>query len=141
MSCEVLIDDSDKFYCPFADCSALLINDETEAVIKAECPNFNRMFCALCKVPWHEGIECSEFEMLNADEREKEDVMLVGLAKDKKWMRCPNCRIYVAKSHDWWKLWNTAVPSKFLIFCWRLLHDRLATRIQTHNQVSYKSVK
>jgi E3 ubiquitin-protein ligase RNF144 len=97
-SCEALIDDSVKFYCPFADCSALLINDEKEAVIKAECPYCERMFCAQCKVPWHEGIECSEFEKLNADERGKEDVMLVGLAKDKKWMRCPNCRIYVARS-------------------------------------------
>jgi hypothetical protein len=42
-SCEVLIDDSVKFYCPFADCSALLINDEKEAVIKAECPYCKRI--------------------------------------------------------------------------------------------------
>jgi len=56
------------------------------------------MFCAQCKVPWHEGIECNEFEKLNADERKKEDVMLMRLAKNKKWMRYPKCRIYVARS-------------------------------------------
>jgi len=97
--CEALFDVSEKFYCPFADCSALLnFNDGTETVIKKECPNCNKIYCAKCKVPWHEGIECSEFEKLNADEREKEDIMLMNLAKDKKWRRCPNCRIYVAKS-------------------------------------------
>ncbi|XP_027188938.1 E3 ubiquitin-protein ligase RSL1-like isoform X2 [Cicer arietinum] len=97
-SCEALFDVSEKFYCPFADCSALLINDGTETVEQSECPNCERMFCAKCKVAWHEGIECSEFEKLNSDEREKEDVMLMRLAKDMKWRRCPNCRFYVAKS-------------------------------------------
>jgi len=69
--CEAMFDVSEKFYCPFADCSALLINDGMEAVKNSECPNCNRMFCAQCKVPWHEGIECSEFEKLNVNERKK----------------------------------------------------------------------
>jgi len=30
--CEALFDVSNKFYCPFPDCSALLIDDGTEAV-------------------------------------------------------------------------------------------------------------
>jgi E3 ubiquitin-protein ligase RNF144 len=96
--CEAMFDVSEKFYCPFADCSALLINDGTEEVRASECPNCRRYFCAKCRVPWHDGIECSDFEKLNADERGKEDVMLMKLAKDKKWRRCPNCRFYVAKS-------------------------------------------
>ncbi|CAL5184646.1 unnamed protein product [Lathyrus oleraceus] len=96
--CEALIDVSQKFYCPFADCSALLINDETEAVRNSECPNCNRMFCAQCKVPWHDGIECSEFQKLNAGEREKEDIMLMRLAQNMHWKRCPNCKFYVART-------------------------------------------
>ncbi|XP_058757862.1 E3 ubiquitin-protein ligase RSL1-like [Vicia villosa] len=96
--CEALINASQKFYCPFANCSALLINDETEAVTNSECPNCNRMFCAQCKVPWHDGIKCSEFQKLNAGEREKEDIMLVRLAQNKHWRRCPNCKIYVART-------------------------------------------
>ncbi|WJX28662.1 RBR-type E3 ubiquitin transferase [Trifolium repens] len=96
--CEALIDVSEKFYCPFADCSALLINDGTEAVGNTKCPHCNRMFCAQCKVPWHNGIECSEFEKLHTDERGREDVMLVNLAKKKNWQRCPKCRIYVARN-------------------------------------------
>ncbi|WJX24533.1 RBR-type E3 ubiquitin transferase [Trifolium repens] len=96
--CEALFDVTEKFYCPFADCSALLINDRMEAVKNSECPNCNRMFCAQCRVPWHDGIKCSEFEKLNADERGREDVMFMNLAKDMQWRRCPRCRIFVAKS-------------------------------------------
>ncbi|KAL5098400.1 hypothetical protein RYX36_002727 [Vicia faba] len=97
-TCEALFDVSEKFYCPYADCSALLINDGTEAVRNSECPNCRKIFCAQCKVPWHDGIECTEFQKLNADERGKDDVMLMKLAKDMNWRRCPNCRFYVAKS-------------------------------------------
>ncbi|KAL5098396.1 hypothetical protein RYX36_002723, partial [Vicia faba] len=96
--CEALFNVSQKFYCPFADCSALLINDETETVRNSECPNCNRMFCAQCKVPWHDGIECSEFWKLNAGEREKEDIMLMRLAHNMHWKRCPKCKIYVART-------------------------------------------
>jgi E3 ubiquitin-protein ligase RNF144 len=96
--CEISIDVSEKFYCPFPDCSALLINDGIEIVRKIECPNCNRMFCVQCKAPWHEGIECREFEKLNADERNKEAYMLMNLAKNMAWKRCPKCKFYVAKS-------------------------------------------
>jgi len=98
--CEALFKVSKKFYCPFADCSALLINDRMNPVKNSECPNCNRMFyarcmvpqhevCARCRVPRQQGIECSEFEKLN---------MFMCVAKDTEWRRCPKCRIYVAKS-------------------------------------------
>lgn len=81
--CKALIDVSYRFYCPLPECFALLINDGTEAVKNSICPNCNRMLCAQCKVPWHEGIECSGFEKLNADRREKEDGMLTRPAAKK----------------------------------------------------------
>ncbi|KAH7844667.1 hypothetical protein Vadar_030417 [Vaccinium darrowii] len=99
--CESAFLASQKFYCPFKDCSALMIDDGGgggEAIGEAECPNCNRKFCARCKVPWHPGIQCSEFQKLNKDEREKEDIMLMNLAKKRKWARCPNCKIYIAKN-------------------------------------------
>ncbi|KEH37671.1 putative transcription factor C2H2 family [Medicago truncatula] len=107
--CEALFKVSKKFYCPFADCSALLINDRRNPVKNSECPNCNRMFyaqcmapqhdvCARCKVPRQQGIECSEFEKLNVDRRKKEDDMFMCFAKDTEWRQCPKCRIYVAKS-------------------------------------------
>ncbi|XP_058757864.1 E3 ubiquitin-protein ligase RSL1-like [Vicia villosa] len=98
-SCEAMFDASVKVYCPFADCSALLIKDSKEEVLgRSKCPNCKRMLCAECKVSWHEGMECSEFEKMNADEKDDEGVMLMSLAKDMGWRRCPNCRFYVARS-------------------------------------------
>ncbi|KAF3339091.1 putative E3 ubiquitin-protein ligase RNF144A-B [Carex littledalei] len=87
-----------KFYCPFKDCSALLVDDEGgEEVRNCECPHCNRMFCAKCKVPWHGDMSCKEFQRLGKDERGQEDLMLRKLAKDKRWQRCPQCRMYVEK--------------------------------------------
>ncbi|CAN6563603.1 unnamed protein product [Malus baccata var. baccata] len=73
--CEAVILGSEKFYCSYKDCSAMLIDDGTEVVRQSVCPNCWRMFCAQCKVPWHEGIKCEGFLKLNKDEREKEDII------------------------------------------------------------------
>ncbi|KAJ7955375.1 RBR-type E3 ubiquitin transferase [Quillaja saponaria] len=96
--CEAVLLESEKLYCPFKDCSALLIDDGGEVIRQSECPNCRRLFCAQCKVPWHTGMDCVEFQELNKDERENEDIMLMNLAKNKKWRRCPMCRFYVEKS-------------------------------------------
>ncbi|XP_006356128.1 probable E3 ubiquitin-protein ligase RNF217 isoform X1 [Solanum tuberosum] len=99
--CEALIMGSERFYCPFKDCSALLLIDENgknSVVIQSECPECRRLFCAKCKVAWHSGIVCEEFQKLNKDEREKEDLQLMQLAKGQAWQRCPRCRIYVARA-------------------------------------------
>ncbi|XP_062021356.1 E3 ubiquitin-protein ligase RSL1-like [Rosa rugosa] len=95
--CEAMILGSQKFYCPFKDCSAMLIDDGAEVVRDSECPNCNRMFCAQCKVPWHAGIECAEFKKLKNDEKGNEDIMLRNLAQKNQWRRCPKCRFYVEK--------------------------------------------
>ncbi|XP_050216149.1 E3 ubiquitin-protein ligase RSL1-like [Mercurialis annua] len=97
--CEALIVGSQKFYCPYKDCSLMLINDEEGEVIReSECPNCRRLFCAVCKVPWHSGIDCDKFQTLHKDEREMEDIMLLQLAENKQWRRCPACKIYVEKT-------------------------------------------
>ncbi|KZV16583.1 hypothetical protein F511_30877 [Dorcoceras hygrometricum] len=99
--CEAVILGSEKFYCPFKDCSALLIDDRAgrnEVIIQSECPDCNRLFCVECKVPWHPGITCKEFQKLGKDERSNEDIMLINLAKERKWMRCPRCGFYVERT-------------------------------------------
>lgn len=96
--CESLVLGSRKFYCPFKDCSALLLDDENEAAVTvSECPICHRLFCARCKVSWHAGLECEEFRKLGEGEREKEDIMMMELAKEKRWRRCPACNFYVEK--------------------------------------------
>lgn len=96
--CESLILASQQFYCPFQDCSAMLVRDTDEVIRESECPLCWRLFCAQCRVPWHPGIECEEFQRLNEDEREREDLLLRELVKEKSWNRCPSCKYYVEKT-------------------------------------------
>ncbi|XVF35210.1 hypothetical protein REPUB_Repub18cG0125900 [Reevesia pubescens] len=96
--CEAMVLGSERFYCPYKDCSMLLIDDGGQVVKESECPNCRRLFCAQCKVPWHTGVKCEEFQRLHKDEREREDIMLMKLAKDKKWARCPKCRFVVERT-------------------------------------------
>lgn len=98
---ESLIPDSQKFYCPYKDCSALLIKDGSEGgevIDKFGCPYCGRLFCFRCRVEWHSGIDCVKFQGLNKDEREKEDLMLMKLAEDRGWQRCPRCKFYVERT-------------------------------------------
>lgn len=90
-----------KFYCPFKDCSALLVDDPGDgeaAITSAECPHCHRMFCAQCKVPWHDGVDCAEFQRLGNDERGREDLLLRKVAQESKWQRCPKCKMYVERA-------------------------------------------
>ncbi|KAI3684123.1 hypothetical protein L6452_33342 [Arctium lappa] len=97
--CESMILGSEKFYCPLKDCSAMLVDDGGgEIVTSSECPNCNRLFCAQCKVVWHSGMDCREFQSLKKGERNPEDIMLMELAKNNKWRRCPSCNFFVEKT-------------------------------------------
>ncbi|KAK9101621.1 hypothetical protein Scep_025051 [Stephania cephalantha] len=96
--CEAFILGIQRYYCPYKDCSARLEYDEGMVIRISECPHCHRLFCAQCKVPWHLGIECEDFQKLNKDEREREDVMLLNLARQNKWQRCPLCRFYVERT-------------------------------------------
>lgn len=100
MLCEMMIIDSEKFYCPYKNCSALLINESRISVnSKSKCPECKKLFCANCRVPWHKGIACEEFQKLQKnDEAGTEDVLLMKLAKRRRWQRCPKCRFYVARN-------------------------------------------
>ncbi|KAL9224632.1 hypothetical protein vseg_000650 [Gypsophila vaccaria] len=60
--CESAIVDGQKYYCPFTDCSIMLVNDSAEEVVMAECPYCHRMFCAVCRVVWHHGASCEEHQ-------------------------------------------------------------------------------
>ena len=80
----------------------MLVNDGEELVTVSECPICHRLFCAQCNVSWHEGTECGEFKRLakrdGTTSSEKEEKMVMELAKNKEWRRCPGCNIYVEKT-------------------------------------------
>ncbi|PWA79283.1 IBR domain, Zinc finger, RING/FYVE/PHD-type, E3 ubiquitin ligase RBR family [Artemisia annua] len=98
--CESTILESHKFYCPFADCSALLINDDT-TITQNNCPVCKRSICAACHVPWHSEFTCKEFGKLNmTNKKGKKDYekLAMALAKKNKWKKCPNCKFFVEKA-------------------------------------------
>lgn len=97
--CEAFFLAVPKFYCPFKDCSAMMLdeNEDGQDIRESECPFCHRLFCARCHVTWHPGVGCEEFQTMNVDERGREDLLVRELANQKKWKRCPRCRFYVEK--------------------------------------------
>lgn len=105
---EADIPSSQRFYCPFNDCSALLLKDVPEegssrgvaavSIKSSECPECKRLFCAQCRVPWHAGLDCADLEKLSPSEKDKDDLMLFRLAKEKEWQRCEKCGQVVEKT-------------------------------------------
>ncbi|KAK4269542.1 hypothetical protein QN277_022686 [Acacia crassicarpa] len=97
--CEDLFLQVPKFYCPFKDCSAMMLveNEEDQQARETECPVCHRMFCARCSIPWHIGINCKEYQKQKENERQREDLLMRKLSKEKRWRRCPKCKIYVEK--------------------------------------------
>eukprot|EP01018_Ginkgo_biloba_P006066 Gb_29625 [translate_table: standard] len=94
---EAEIPESQRVYCPFPDCSALLVKEEVagipaEDIRSAECPFCNRLFCVQCHVPWHANLHCVEYQELLPGERSHEDLLLFKLAEDSKWQRCEKCK-------------------------------------------------
>ncbi|EYU24554.1 hypothetical protein MIMGU_mgv1a022384mg [Erythranthe guttata] len=99
--CEsVIIPSSQRFYCPYKNCSALMMNDSDtrNTMREAECPSCRRLFCVKCNVPWHSGFECGDFSRMRESESEREDLKLHALAKKKKWRRCRRCKFFVERN-------------------------------------------
>lgn len=96
LQCLSLIPESSKLYCPFSDCSAMLVDDSGLVTAKVKCIACKRSFCTECRFPWHKKLTCEEFQ--NAKETEKDDLKLEKLAKKKKWQQCPKCKVYVEKT-------------------------------------------
>ncbi|CAI0473950.1 unnamed protein product [Linum tenue] len=90
--CRNSIGESQRFYCPFRDCSAMLVAEpaeaEAESIRESECPYCHRLFCAQCGVAWHSGVDCEVFQGLGQDERGREDIMVMEMAESNKWGCC-----------------------------------------------------
>ncbi|KAF8027481.1 LOW QUALITY PROTEIN: hypothetical protein BT93_E0401 [Corymbia citriodora subsp. variegata] len=93
--CESVALESQKFYCPFKDCSAMLVDDGVE-VVTVDVSGLPEV--DLRAVPWHAGMECAEFRMMKRGAREENsDDMMTKLAESNRWRRCPKCKFYVEK--------------------------------------------
>lgn len=96
--CKSLIEESQKLYCPFRNCSILLLNDSGEDITETKCPVCQRSFCAQCQVPWHPEFTCQEFVKLKGKKKRGVDLMVEKIAKKKNWRKCPSCKFYIEKT-------------------------------------------
>ncbi|XP_034601306.1 E3 ubiquitin-protein ligase RSL1 [Setaria viridis] len=104
--CESLFPAARRTYCPFPDCSEMMVADgdgdggggAEGCVTQSECQVCRRLFCARCRVaPWHAGVACDEYQWLAMGDGGREDMMLYEMAGAMSWKRCPKCQFFVDK--------------------------------------------
>ncbi|KAK3011766.1 hypothetical protein RJ639_012432 [Escallonia herrerae] len=98
---EASIPVTEKIYCPYPKCSALMSKSQVLEYSKKEfatldrvgarkCLNCHGTFCISCKVPWHTGITCLEYKRRNPNPH-AEDAKLKTLAARNLWRQCVKC--------------------------------------------------
>ncbi|XP_073063077.1 E3 ubiquitin-protein ligase RSL1 isoform X2 [Primulina eburnea] len=98
---EASIPITEKIYCPYPKCSALMSKTEVleyskNALVGAEksgnrkCIKCNSNFCINCKVPWHDNMGCLEYKKRNPYPQ-PEEVKLKNLAATNMWRQCVKC--------------------------------------------------
>ncbi|XP_047340177.1 E3 ubiquitin-protein ligase RSL1-like [Impatiens glandulifera] len=96
---EASIPVTEKVYCPFPKCSALMTKKEIRENsrttmricgqnVARKCVKCEGIFCISCKVPWHANISCYGYKRINPV---AEDVQLKILAGFKNWRQCTKC--------------------------------------------------
>ncbi|KAJ7627525.1 hypothetical protein DFH06DRAFT_1227387 [Mycena polygramma] len=86
-----LLNSIPHLYCPNPKCSAIVQAPEDTDDPQSVCPSCQLLMCVACRVAWHNGISCEQYQALPPDERSPEDRLLHELAKANSWRRCPSC--------------------------------------------------
>ncbi|XP_043701737.1 uncharacterized protein LOC122652130 [Telopea speciosissima] len=91
---------TEKIYCPYPKCSALMSKSEVleyatnvtgaNQTGARKCIKCHGLFCIDCKVPWHSNMTCFNYKRLNPYPR-AEDAKLKFLATQKLWRQCVKC--------------------------------------------------
>ncbi|KAJ4953522.1 hypothetical protein NE237_030354 [Protea cynaroides] len=91
--CESVVLRYESAYCPFADCSILILNECGGNITKSECPNCKKLLCFHCNQPWHAGFQCDE----TGEMRDENDILFGKLVERNKWKSCPGCKYRVER--------------------------------------------
>ncbi|CAI0548587.1 unnamed protein product [Linum tenue] len=92
---EASIPATEKVYCPYPKCSALMSKSEAYAFVGSErtparkCLKCHGLFCIDCKVPWHSAMDCDMYKRVNPNP--PEDAKLKFLASRNLWRQCKKC--------------------------------------------------
>ncbi|KAH7836707.1 hypothetical protein Vadar_004614 [Vaccinium darrowii] len=85
---------TDKIYCPYLRCSALMsrteVSKNTHVGGPSRCKRCQGLFCMYCKVPWHNNMSCVTYLRSNPSPS-AEDAKLKSLARKNLWRQCVKC--------------------------------------------------
>lgn len=99
---EASIPVTEKIYCPYPDCSALMSKSEVleyskrtlfgtaERLGVRKCSKCENLFCINCKVPWHSNTSCLDYKRRNPYPPAA-DAKLKTLADENLWRQCVKC--------------------------------------------------
>ncbi|CAB4282890.1 unnamed protein product [Prunus armeniaca] len=96
---ECSIPATEKVYCAFPRCSALMSKKEVLEHTKSsfasvggrKCMKCHRLFCINCKVPWHYDMNCYDYQRSETYSLAEEQ-LLKSLAMKKLWRQCSKCK-------------------------------------------------
>ena len=98
---EASIPVTEKVYCPYPKCSALMSKGEVSEYSRSsaidvgrsgsrKCIKCNGLFCIDCKVPWHDNMTCFAYKKRYPNPP-GEDLKLKTLAQRNMWRQCVKC--------------------------------------------------
>lgn len=98
---EASIPVTEKIYCPYPKCSALMSKREAlehsktahvgaDMYCRRKCIKCNGLFCISCKVPWHNNMTCYDYKRRNPY-LQQEEAKLKKLAMTNLWRQCVKC--------------------------------------------------
>ena len=102
---EEQIPPTQKIYCPYPKCSALMSLSElmkpmqgtcskytvADVVTLRKCVKCRGSFCFRCKVPWHDRMTCNDYKRRYPHDR-PEDAKLLNLAQQRLWRQYVRCK-------------------------------------------------
>jgi len=80
--------------CPTADCPFAFIKEDDQSQL--QCPVCKKHYCLNCRVEWHKGMTCKEFEISN--KKDENDVKFEKFIKGQKFKQCPKCGFWVSRT-------------------------------------------
>ncbi|PSC76100.1 E3 ubiquitin-ligase ARI4 [Micractinium conductrix] len=90
---EASIPEQARFYCPNRRCSAPFpLDREPQPDTPSFCPACDSKICTHCRVVWHKGFRCAEYQALPSTDRQPEDLALLQEAARRQWQRCAQCK-------------------------------------------------
>jgi len=82
--------------CPTPDCSYVFVWVAKEDSNDFTCPKCKKRYCLNCRVAYHTGMTCKEYEINN--KHTSDDDKFLKFVKGKKYKQCPKCKFWVSKT-------------------------------------------